>query len=302
MKLKQVTLHKPVLVEEVLEYLQIRPHKTYLDVTFGCGGHSRAILEKEPTCKVIAFDWDSVALETYGSPLHQEFGDRFTFVWGNFSLLYKLLKKYHIANVEGILADFGTSQVQISTTSGLSVYRDTPLDMRLSTAHQAVTAADLLNKATANKLAEIFFQLGQEPKGRQIAQAIVIARTKRKFSTTGQLVELVEKIVPAGRSRIHPATKVFQALRIYVNHELDNIQAFLPAAVKALNPGGRLVCISFHSLEDRLVKQYFKEQEHAGTLDIISTKAVTASDQELAENPSARSAKLRVAEKIESNF
>lgn len=298
MKLKKVTVHKPVLVHEVLEYLQVRPHKTYLDVTFGSGGHSRAILEAEPTCKVIGFDWDSVALETYGSPLHAEFGDRFTFVWGNFSLLYKMLKKYHISNVEGILADFGTSQVQISNTPGLSVYRDTPLDMRLSAAHNAVTAGDILNKATARKLAEIFFQLGQESKGRQIAQAIVAARAKRKLTTTGQLVDIVEQIVPVGRSRIHPATKVFQALRMYVNHELDNIQAFLPTAVKALNPGGRLVCISFHSLEDRLVKQYFKDQEHAGTIEVITSRAVTASEQELAHNPSARSAKLRVAEKI----
>jgi 16S rRNA (cytosine1402-N4)-methyltransferase len=298
MKLKHVTIHKPVLVEEVLAYLQVRPHKTYLDVTFGCGGHSRALLAAEPTCRVIAFDWDLVAIETWGPVLREEFGDRISFVWGNFSLLYKLLKKHHITNVEGILADFGTSQVQISNTPGLSVYRDTPLDMRLSAAHHAVTAADILNKASVHKLAEIFFQLGQEPKGRQIAQAIVAARSKRKFTTTGQLVDVIEQIVPAGRSRIHPATKVFQALRIYVNHELDNIQAFLPAAVTALNPGGRLVCISFHSLEDRLVKHYFKDQEHAGALEIVTPHAVTASEQELAHNPSARSAKLRAAEKV----
>lgn len=298
MNLKHVTLHKPVLVEEVLEYLQVRPHRTYLDVTFGCGGHSRAILTAEPTCRVIALDWDLVAIETWGPVLREEFGDRISFIWGNFSLLYKLLKKHHVTNIDGILADFGTSQVQIGNTPGLSVYRDTPLDMRLSAAHQAVTAADILNKATVHKLAEIFFQLGQEPKGRQIAQAIVAARSKRKFVTTGQLVDVVEQIIPAGRSRIHPATKVFQALRIYVNHELDNIQAFLPAALKALNPGGRLVCISFHSLEDRLVKQYFKAQEHANVLEIVTPKALIASEQELAQNPSARSAKLRAAEKV----
>lgn len=298
-KLKHITAHKPVLMNEVLENLITNPKGVYLDVTFGSGGHTRAILEKAPKSKVIAMDWDAMALETFGQPLQEEFGDRITFIWGNFSLLYKFLKKHDIENVDGILADFGTSQIQIAGTPGLSVFRDTPLDMRLSASHQQVTAADVLNKATEEKLAQIFFQLGEEPKGRQIARAIVAARSKEKLRTTGQLVDIIATIIPnKGKRSIHPATKVFQALRIYVNHELDNIQAFLPAAVKALKPGGRLLCISFHSLEDRLVKQYFKEQERLLVLKQVNEKVITASDEELYENPSSRSAKLRVAQKI----
>lgn len=285
-------------MKEVLEYLDVKPRKTYLDVTFGAGGHTRAILEQNKTCRVIAMDWDATALETFGAPLKEEFGDRLELIWGNFSLLYKLLKKYNIDQLDGILADFGTSQIQIAGTPGLSVFRDTPLDMRLSSAHQQVTAADILNKATEQKLEQIFFQLGEEPKGRQIARAIVKARASIKFITTGQLVDVIESVIPnKGKRSIHPATKVFQALRIYVNHELDNIQAFLPAALKALVPEGRLVCISFHSLEDRLVKHYFLEQEQLGIIEVVTKKAVTASDEELAQNASSRSAKLRVAQK-----
>ena len=298
-KLQQGAAHKPVLLQEALENLVIRPDKTYLDVTFGSGGHTRAILEKEPTCQVIAMDWDAVTLQTYGEPLQEEFGSRFSFIWGNFAHLYKFLKKYSITTVDGILADFGTSQVQISSTAGLSFRTDTLLDMRLSPAHQPVTAADIINKATQEKLTQIFFQLGQEPKGRKIAQAIIAARDKKRFTTTGQLVALINEIIPTrGSKKIHPATKIFQALRIYVNHELDNIQAFLPIATRILNPQGRLVCISFHSLEDGLVKDFLKKEEQTGVVKIISKRAITASPEEIAQNPSARSAKMRVAEKI----
>ncbi len=298
-KLKPVTAHKPVLVQEVLDNLVIKPHGLYLDVTFGSGGHTRAILEKEPTCQVIAMDWDALALETFGHPLQEEFADRLTLLWGNFSNLYKLLKKYDIQEVDGILADFGTSQIQIAQTPGISLFRDTPLDMRLSSAHQQVTAADVLNRSSQEKLAQLFFQLGEEPKSRQIARAIVAARSKKSFTTTGQLVDVIESVIPnKGKRGIHPATKVFQALRIYVNHELENIQAFLPAAVTALKTGGRLACISFHSLEDRMVKQFFKDQELAHTLEIVTGRALVATDEELMQNPSARSAKLRVAQKL----
>lgn len=293
---EKTNTHKPVLVQEVLDYLNVRPGKTYLDVTFGAGGHTRALLEKEPTCNVIAMDWDAKALETHGALLQEEFKDRLTLMWGNFSDLYRLLKKHAIPSLDGILADFGTSQIQIANTPGLSVYADTPLDMRLSPAHQQVTAADILNKASQEKLAQIFFQLGEEPKGNQIARAIVQERSNEKFEMTGQLLALVEDLRIKGKPGIHPATKIFQALRIYVNHELDNIQAFLPAAVRALHESGRLVCISFHSLEDRLVKQYFKE--HTTDLEILTPKAIIAGEQERIQNPSSRSAKLRAAQKL----
>ena len=297
---KSISAHKPVLVQEVLESLALKPHGLYLDVTFGSGGHTRAILEKEPTAKVIAMDWDATALDTFGPAFIEEFGDRISFIWGNFATLYKLVKKHDLENIDGVLADFGTSQIQISKTPGISFWGDSPLDMRLSPAHSAVTAADILNKASEKKLAEIFFQLGQEPKGKQIARAIVQARSGLKISTSAQLVKIIESVIRSKSKRgLHPATKIFQALRIYINHELDNIKAFLPAAVDVLAPEGRLVCISFHSLEDRLVKQFFKEQEQKRIIKVITPKALTASPVELEENPSSRSAKLRVSEKTE---
>ncbi|MFZ5954405.1 MAG: 16S rRNA (cytosine(1402)-N(4))-methyltransferase RsmH [Candidatus Dependentiae bacterium] len=292
--LKPVAVHKAVLTKQVIEYLDPQPGKTYLDVTFGSGGHTRAILEKEPMCKVVAVDWDTRAFDLFSGPLIEEFGGRLTLLWGNFAHLYKTLKKAGIEKVDGILADFGTSQVQISQRAGFSVYKDTPLDMRMSPAHQKMTAAEVLNKSSEEKLRELFFQLGEERNAKAIARAIVNQRQKEKFRTTGQLVDLIERVVPVkGRSRIHPATKVFQALRIYVNDELNNIQALLSTALTILNPEGRLVCVSFHSLEDRLVKQFIAQ--HKDVLENLTPKVVVAEPDELRINPSARSAKLRAA-------
>jgi 16S rRNA (cytosine1402-N4)-methyltransferase len=297
MALQRTPKHKSVLTAEVLEYLNPQPGKVYIDATFGTGGHTRAILEAEPTCKVIALDWDANALETYGPALQEEFGDRLQLVWGNFALLYKLLKKEGIAKVDGLLADFGTSQVQILQRAGFSVYRDTPLDMRMSPSHQRITAAEVVNTASEQALRELFWQLGEESKARSIARALVQARTQQPITTTGQLVDIVESVVGGklGR-RIHPATKVFQALRMYVNKELDNITALLAVALGVIKPQGRLVCISFHSLEDRLVKQFLKEKEQEGKLAVLTPKVVMASDREVHENASARSARLRAAQ------
>lgn len=296
---KGTAVHKSVLVNEVLEYLDPKPGHVYLDVTFGSGGHTRAILTKEPKCSVIAMDWDMEALDRFGPPMQEEFGDRLRLVWGNFSLLYKILKKEGIKSVDGILADFGTSQVQIIEKAGFSVYRDTPLDMRMSPAHQQMTAAGEIATASEEKLRQIFWQLGDERYAKQIARAIVEERKKRRIETTGQLADLVEKVVPAdARQKIHPATKIFQALRIYINKELANIESLLAVSLREVNPGGRIVCISFHSLEDRIVKRFFQEHEAQGELSIITRHAVTASTNELQENPSARSAKLRAAQII----
>lgn len=291
--------HRPVLVQEVLTYLNPKPRKCYLDVTFGSGGHTRAILEKEPTCQVIALDWDKKSLEQYGLELQEQFGDRISFVWGNFGQLYAIAKREGIGNLDGILADFGTSFMHIHERPGFSVYRDTHLDMRMSSAHQAVTAEEVLAKSSVEKLSEIFWQLGEERHAKAIAREIVQARRLNPIKTTQQLAALIEQTVPfSTRKRtIHPATKVFQALRIYVNHELDNITAFLHAATRLLAPNGTLVCISFHSLEDRLVKQYFREQEQRGILTIRTPHACIAGELELKENPSSRSAKLRAASK-----
>lgn len=298
----EIVTHKPVLTAEVLQYLAPKPGGTYLDVTFGAGGHTRAILEAEPTATVIAMDWDAVTLEKFGYPMQDEFGDRLELVWGNFALLYKLAKKHDFPLFDGILADFGTSQVQIADRPGLSIFRDAELDMRMAPGHQVITAEQVLARSSEEKLREIFWQLGEEPYTRQIVKAIIEERKKRPIKTTKQLAELIAKAVPYThkKRRIHPATRVFQALRLYVNHELSNISAFLPAARDLLAHDGRLVCISFHSLEDRLVKQFFKNEERTGTLEIVANGVVTASDEELVKNPSSRSAKLRVAKLIGS--
>jgi 16S rRNA (cytosine1402-N4)-methyltransferase len=294
--------HKSVLVDEVIAYLNPQPGKTYLDCTFGGGGHTRAILEAEKKCTVIAMDWDHVTLDTRGAPLKEEYGDRLQLVWGNLSLLYKILKNERIGTVDGILADFGPSQIQIFGRPGFSMFVDTPLDMRMSPGYQQMTAETVVSKSSEEKLREIFWQLGEEPYAKEIARAIVSERQKHRgnrIRTTGQLVAIIEKAVPAHRrKRIHPATKVFQALRIYINHELDNIASFLPAAIKGLNPDGRLVCISFHSLEDRMVKNFFKEQEKEEVVSILTPKVVEATEQEIALNPSSRSAKLRAVQKL----
>jgi 16S rRNA (cytosine1402-N4)-methyltransferase len=290
--------HISVLTKEVLTYLDPQPDKLYIDATFGGGGHTRAILEREPEARVVAIDWDQNALELRGAQLQEEFPDRLQLVWGNFANLYKLLKENDIDQVAGILADIGTSQYQITERAGFSFLKDTPLDMRMSPAHQKVTAAEIINKASEEKLRQIFWQLGEESQAKKIVQAITDARRKNTIATTGQLASIIERVIPAGGKRTHPATKVFQALRIYINHELDNLQAFLPAAVRALVPEGRLVVISFHSLEDRIVKQYFNSAESAGELTILTPQPVSASDEEIIHNPSARSARLRAAKKV----
>lgn len=287
--------HKSVLVDEVVKYLDPQAGETYLDVTFGAGGHTRAILEAQLGCSVIGMDWDTVSLETYGVPMAEEFGKRLSLAWGNFSLLYRVVKREHIKKVDGILADFGTSQMQITGRPGFSFSRDTPLDMRMSPSHQQITAAHIIASATETELSDIFFLYGEERYSRKIARIIVEERKLKPITTTAQLAEIVTKAVSSKRGKTHPATRVFQALRIAVNKELDNITSFLAEAIRVLKPGGRLVCISFHSLEDRLVKQFFKEKEREGILEIITPKVVTASEQELYRNPSSRSACLRAA-------
>jgi len=295
----QLNYHKSVLVNELLQYLDPQPGKTYIDATFGGGGHTVAILEKEPNCRVIAFDWDAKALEN-GQALLDKYGDRLEFLWGNFASVFMLLKKHKIDKVDGIVADFGTSQTQIFTKDGFSFAQDSFLDMRMSSAHYKTTAAEILNKSSEDKLANIFFEFGEERASRKIAQMIVEERKKKKFKMTSQLVDLIFKIKgPKRGNAAHPATKVFQALRIYVNHELENIEIFLQALPKILNNDGRVVCISFHSLEDRTVKHFFREFSHSslnqGEFEVLTPRVVTASDEELKINLSARSACLRAA-------
>lgn len=293
-EIKECTGHKSVLTAEVLEYLDVQPGKRYLDVTFGAGGHTRAILEKEPKASVVALDWDAKSIETYEPELKQEYGDRVSIIWGNFANLLYYLKKNNIKQIDGILADFGTSQMQIFDRAGFSLRKDSELDMRMSPAHQQVTAAHVVNTASEEKLTQIFLQLGEERHARAVARALIERRQQKKFHTTLDLATVVASAIPVRKyTRIHSATKVFQALRMYVNRELDNINSFLIAAMRLLKPGGRLLCISFHSLEDRMVKTFFRELEQEGRVELLTKKVVVAGSEELARNPSSRSAKLR---------
>lgn len=289
--------HKPVLVEQVVHYLDPQPGKVYVDATFGGGGHTAAILEHQPACTVIGIDWDATALELNAPAIEKKFGDRFTAIRGNFAQLPVLLKRAGITKVDGMLADFGPSQYQILHKEGFSFTSRSPLDMRMAPEYHKKTAFDIINTASQDELEYIFREYGEERAARRIARGIVEKRRARPIKTAYELALLVKETVAPHRSyfKIHPATQVFQALRIAVNKEFENIRAFLVHSPALLNPHGRVVCISFHSLEDRAVKHFFKE--HA-EFRVLTPKVVTATPEELQANPSARSARLRAAELI----
>lgn len=290
--------HIPVLLKEVLEFLQPDvQNPLYLDVTFGGGGHTKALLDAYPTLKIIAFDWDKEAIKQ-GQPLVEKYEGRLKLIWGSFGHLYKLLKNNGIGQVDGILADFGTSQNQIKEGDGFSIYNDTPLDMRMSNSHFKATAAHIINYGQPEELREIFWRYGEERHAKKIVEAIIEARQKKYINTTFELAHIVECVVKRTESsKIHPATKVFQALRIFVNHELDNIISFLPVALQTLKSGGKFACISFHSLEDRLVKQFFQDHVRNGTCELVFKGAKAPTESEIAVNRASRSAKLRIIKK-----
>ncbi len=293
---ERVYEHQSVLVRPVVEYLLTRPGGLYVDATFGGGGHTRALLAADPTCRIIGCDWDKDALAINVPPIQADYPGRFDFVWGNFSRLPALLKDKGVAKVDGILADFGTSQYQIAHKPGFSFREDRELDMRMSPSHGELTAYELVNFASEKELADILYRYGEEHASRRIARELVAARKKKRITSTKALADLIEGIIPRRKGAIHPATKSFQALRIVVNRELENIETLLKVAPQLLQSGGRLACISFHSLEDRIVKQFFKE--HPEHFAIVTKKVVIADQEELTRNPSSRSAKLRVAERV----
>ena len=249
--------HIPVLFQEVLEVLNPVPGGLYVDGTIGAGGHSRGILERSsPDGKLIGLDRDPAALDLAGSNL-AEFSDRVTLIHGSYVELVSHLNNRNWHTVDGILIDLGLSSMQLdSPERGFSFRYDAPLDMRFDN-DQSFSASDLVNKYTREELAEIIFTYGEEKFSRRIADAII---ANRPLATTKELAELIKGIVPHTRSKIHPATRTFQALRIAVNNELNALKAFLPAALGVLKPGGRLAVIAFHSLEDRIVKRYFREE------------------------------------------
>ncbi len=302
--------HIPVLFQEVLDALKPVSGGLYVDGTIGAGGHSRGILERSsPDGQLIGFDRDPAALALAGSNL-AEFSDRITLIHGSYVELVSHLNNRNWHTVDGILIDLGLSTMQLdSPDRGFSFRFDAPLDMRFDP-DQSFSAADLVNEYTREELAEIIFTYGEEKFSRRIADAII---ANRPLATTKELAELIKGVVPYTRSKIHPATRTFQALRIVVNNELNALEAFLPAALEVLKPGGRLAVIAFHSLEDRIVKRYFREESkdcvcppeipicvcsHKAKIKEISRRPIRPEDSEIDRNPRARSAKLRAVEKI----
>ncbi len=285
--------HIPVLASAVLEYLAIRPEGVYVDATFGGGGHSRAILELLHGGRLIALDADPEA-ESRARALLQP---SFTFVHANFRELPRILAELEIPRVDGVLFDLGVSSMQFDDPRrGFSVTKSAPLDMRMNP-YAGRSAYDVLANASERELADIFYAFGEERAARRVARAIVARRREGTLpTTTTDFARFVSGVVqrPGHRERLHPATRIFQALRIAVNEELDALHDGLSAAVESLREGGRVVAISFHSLEDRIVKQMLRADER---IDVLTKKPILPSDREIAENPRARSAKLRAGER-----
>lgn len=284
--------HVPVMPQPVIEGLNMAAQTGgwYLDATVGGGGHSELLLATDENLKLVALDQDPAALKAAQTRL-AKFGDRVTFYHTNFAGFDPGSIKFN-----GILADIGVSSAQLDTPErGFSFRKEAPLDMRMNP-HQDLSAADIINHWDETELANLIFTYGEERLSRRIARNIV---EQRPFQTTTELAEAIARCVPKKYryGRIHPATRTFQALRIAVNAELDVLTTFLSQAPDWLLPGGRLVIISFHSLEDRIVKQAFRNDDR---LKIVTKKPLVATETEVLENSRARSAKLRVAERIET--
>ncbi|MDR7445351.1 MAG: 16S rRNA (cytosine(1402)-N(4))-methyltransferase RsmH [Armatimonadota bacterium] len=290
-----VSLHVPVLLQEVLTWLDPRPGGLYVDATVGTGGHAEAILERIlPGGRLVGLDLDPEALAVARRRL-ERFGDAVQLVQANFADLQHVLRTLGIARVQGVLMDLGVSGLQLATPHrGFSFRLAGPLDMRMDPA-SPVTAADLVNRLSEKELADLLRRYGEEPFAARIAREIV---RRRPLSTTQELREAVLRAVPrrAWPRRVDVATRTFQALRIAVNRELEALEQALPQAVEVLGLGGRLVVISFHSLEDRIVKHALRS---AKPLRVLTPKPIRPSPEEVRANPHARSARLRAAERIE---
>ena len=289
-------IHTSVLLHECMEYLRPETGKLYVDGTLGLGGHTEKILQlSAPAGKVVAFDWDENAILKATERL-QEFGDRLQVQRRNFAEISEGLDSVGIDQIDGMMIDVGLSSLQLDMGNrGFSFQRDEVLDMRMDSRRE-MTAGSILQKSTEEQLADIFFYYGEERQARPIAAAIVAQRKIEKIETTKQLVGVVARAVPKRfhPKRIHVATKVFQALRIAVNTELENLGTILDEGVKYLKPGARFCVISFHSLEDRIVKRKFRGND---SLVVLTSRPVVPTEEEIAANPRSRSARLRVAEK-----
>jgi 16S rRNA (cytosine1402-N4)-methyltransferase len=292
--------HVPVLLKEAIDFLAIRRGGTYIDATVGLGGHSYEIAKRlGAPGRLIGVDKDQAALERAAASLQSPVGSE---DWPTIELRHgsfaDLANDQRLTTIDGLLADLGVSSLQLEdATRGFSFQAEGPLDMRMNT-QSGETAEQVVNQADEVTLANLIYEFGEERRSRRIARAIVRSRPIR---TTAQLAEIVSAAArpmnPAER-RIHPATRTFQALRIFVNRELDDLRALLDAAPQLLKPGGRLVIISFHSLEDRIVKDALREGAKRGHYRLLTKKPVTASEEEIDRNPRSRSAKLRAAERL----
>lgn len=290
--------HVPVLMNEVIESLQLKSNASVVDCTLGDGGHSEMMLEKTaPEGNLLGIDADPESILRAKQNLYR-FGERAVFVRDNFVNLKKIIEENKFGKVDGILMDLGWSSSQFEERGrGFSFQKDELLDMRYSPSSDSQTAGEMVNNLSEQELEKIFREYGEEKLSRKIAESIVKKRKEKEIKTTQDLVKIVEEAYKFRRGKIHPATKVFQALRIAVNDELGVVKRILPDAVEALNAGGRLSVITFHSLEDRIVKHYFKGQDEK-TLKLIYKKPIVATTEECDQNPRARSAKLRTIEKI----
>jgi 16S rRNA (cytosine1402-N4)-methyltransferase len=312
MSLEERFHHQPVLLAEVLRLLVPQPGKLIVDGTLGGGGHAEALLRAG--AQVIGIDQDADAL-AHATKRLSGFGEAFRFVRANFSQVQAVLDELGVSALDGALLDIGVSSWQLDAAErGFSFQKDGPLDMRMDQ-RAGVTAADLVNEADESELLRIFRTYGEEPAARRVAAQIVRERARLKYETTFDLVRVIEMVLPR-RGKTHPATRVFQALRIAVNRELDVLESALESFTPLLAPGGRLAVITFHSLEDRIVKHFFKARSVA-FLDrpewpeprpnpdyffkLITPHPVIAGEEEQQQNPRARSAKLRVVERISSN-
>jgi len=300
--------HIPVLGREAVDHLAPRAGGIYVDATFGAGGYSRAILDV-PGTRLIAIDRDRTAIAG-GAELVERSAGRLTLVEDRFSNLADVCAAHGVDAVDGVVMDVGVSSMQLDQAGrGFSFRLDGPLDMRMGQA--GPTAADVVARASEGDLADIIYLFGEERQSRRIARAIVADRQETPFTTTRALADLVGRVVRSKPGDIHPATRTFQALRIFVNEELEELQTALAAAERVLTPGGRLVVVSFHSLEDRIVKNFLAERSKTGggsrhlpevaqtapSFQLLTRRPVVAGEDEVAHNPRARSAKLRAAER-----
>ena len=290
--------HEPVMVPQVLDLLSPSRGGLFVDCTVGAGGHSKALLEAGAT-RILGLDRDPAALAAAAEAL-ASFRNRVELVHADYRELERVLDERGISNVDGALADLGVSSMQLDAEGrGFSFRRDEPLDMRMDPT-RGETAAERLQAADEEEIADVVFRFGEERYSRRVARAIVNARQESPIATTGRLAAIVRRAVPhRGHQRIDPATRTFQALRIWVNHELDGLDGFLARAAARLLAGARLAVITFHSLEDRIVKHAFRAlAAPGGALRVMTKRPLSADDEELTRNPRARSAKLRAIERF----